>query len=81
MAEETLKEARGISGIYFRFQNPETNKWGNRVFEDLPESEQDKILDTKDIVFTKNLCKALAKTLYNIAEQFDITTLHEEEKE
>lgn len=74
MTEEKIKEARGISGIYFRFQNPETNKWENRVFEDLPESQQDKILLTKEPEFVKNLCKALAKTLYNIAEQFDITT-------
>lgn len=74
MSTETLKEARGISGIYFRFQNPETLKWENRVFEDLPESEQDRVMKERDAEWIKELAKILARKLYSICEQFDITT-------
>ena len=31
---------RDLSGIFFRYRNPETARFENRTFEDLPESEQ-----------------------------------------
>jgi len=68
------KEKRGLSGIYFRHENKETNKFDNIVFEDLSEEEQDKIMGEKDIKWLKSLAKQLANTLNNIGEQFDITT-------
>lgn len=68
------KEKRNISGIYFRFQNPETKKWENWVFEDLPEEEQNNILSIKSPEFIAGLCKALADTINRLAEQFDITS-------
>lgn len=73
-----LKEAREISGIYFRFQNPETGKWENRVFEDLPEEKQDEILNAKEGEWVKSLAKMLANKLYSICEQFDITAVKSE---
>jgi hypothetical protein len=64
---------RSLSGIYFRYQNPETGRWENWVFEDLPEIEQDKILDAKNAEWFKSLAKSLANTINRISEQFDIT--------
>ncbi len=64
---------RSLSGIYFRYQNPETGRWENWVFEDLPEIEQDKILDAKNAEWVKSLAKSLANTINRISEQFDIT--------
>ena len=68
-----MKSDRGLSGIYFRYQNPETEKWGNRVFEDLPEEEQDRILDGRDKDYLKRLCKLLANTITRLGDDLDIT--------
>ncbi len=63
---------RNISGIYFRYQNPENGKWENWVFEDLPEEKQKEILDSKELEFVKNLCLMVSKKLRDICDQFDI---------
>lgn len=65
---------RNISGIYFRYQNPENGKWENWVFEDLPEEKQKEILDSKELEFVKNLCLMVSKKLIDICDQFDIIT-------
>lgn len=69
-----MKEKRSISGIYFRYQNPENGRWENWTFEDLPDDKQDEILSQKSQEFVKNLCKSLANTINQIAQQFNITT-------
>lgn len=63
-------EKRNLSGIYFR-----TNvygKWDNVVFEDLPESEQDRVMRNSTDEWLKSLAKMLAHTLRKIGDQFDI---------
>lgn len=72
MAVIKLKEDRQLSGAYFRFKNPNTGKFENRCFEDLPEDEQDKQLNTRGEEWLKNMVKLLSKTLNNIGEQFMI---------
>jgi hypothetical protein len=67
-----MKTKRNLSGIYFRFRNPETEKWENRTFEDLPESDQNKYMAGRDMIWIKSLAKQLAGTLNEIGEQFDI---------
>jgi hypothetical protein len=72
------KTKRSISGIYFRYQNPDNQRWENWCFEDLPESKQKEILDTKtDSEWIKGLAISLANTLNRITEQFDITAENE----
>lgn len=44
-------QQRSVSGIYFRYQNPDTQKLENWTFEDLPEEKQNEILDSKDHEF------------------------------
>jgi hypothetical protein len=69
-----IKEKRNLSGIYFRFKNPETGQVENRTFEDLPEEKQKKILKTASVEWLQNICLDLARTLREIADQFDIVT-------
>lgn len=68
-----MKEKRSLSGIYFRYQNPQNERWENWVFEDLPEEKQDEILAQKGEEFARNLCKSLANTINTLGKQFDIT--------
>lgn len=65
-----MNEKRNLSGIYFRSKRGD--KWDNVCFEDLPEAEQDKILEEKQPEFIKGLAKQLAKSLRKIGDQFDI---------
>ena len=73
-----MKIKRRRSGIYFRDKNPKTNKFENWCFEDLPESEQDKILSTRSEEWLRSMVIALSKTINQISEQFDITAEKEE---
>ena len=73
-----MKEKRSISGIYFRYQNPENNRWENWCFEDLPLEKQKEIVGEKGGEWAGNLAIALADTLNKIAEQFDITAENQE---
>lgn len=61
---------RGISGIFFRYK--EGDRYVNRAFEDIPESEQDRILSDKEPEFVRNLAKMLADKLRSIGDQFGI---------
>jgi len=65
---------RNISGVYFRFQNPESERWENRVFEDLPKEKQREILDSKEPEFVKNMALIMAKKLKELADEFDIVS-------
>lgn len=67
-----IKEQRNLSGIYFRFKNPETGEMENRVFEDLLPENQDEIMKDRDIEWLKSLSKQLANTLRDIGDRFDI---------
>ena len=67
-----MKAKRNLSGIYFRFKDEETGKWGNRVFEDLPEKEQDEYMDGRGEEWLKSLAKKLANTLNNIGDELDL---------
>jgi len=67
-----MKEKRNLSGIYFRFKNPKTNKWENRTFEDLPEDKQDEYMANHNTDWTKSLAKQLANALNDIGNQFNL---------
>ena len=66
------KTERGLSGIWFRYQDPETGKWGNRVFEDLPRDKQEECLKGKTKEWVESLAIQLADTITRIGEQFDL---------
>jgi len=63
---------RNISGVYFRYKNPENGKLENWTFEDLPEEKQNEILNTKAIEFVKSMALIMSKRLREICDKFDI---------
>lgn len=66
-----MTEKRNLSGIYFRHKTPE-GTWESRVFEDLPEQEQDAQMQNRGVCWLKSLAKQLAKRLRQIGDEFDI---------
>jgi hypothetical protein len=76
-----MKTKRNLSRIYFRSQDPETKKWGCRVFEDLSEEEQDKYMTDRSEEWLKSLAKQLANTLNLIGDQFDIMSGSNDDEE
>ena len=67
-----MKIKRNLSGVYYRYENPETKETENRCFEDLPPEAQDLILNAEDCGYTKRLARILADRLYELGESFDI---------
>ena len=61
---------RNLDGVFFRIKRGE--QYENVCFSDLTEAEQDEMMDGKSEGWLKSLCKILAKSLYEIGEQFDI---------
>ena len=57
-----------MTGLYFRYKNPNTNKWENWLFEDLPEDVQRKYLEGRSIEWLENMIIILAKELNEITE-------------
>lgn len=57
-----MRKPRNLSGVYFRYQNPENNKWENWCFEDLPEEEQRKKMEGRDVEWIKSLITYMWET-------------------
>jgi len=68
-----MKTKRGLSGIYLRFKNSETNKYENRCFEDLPHEEQLKCMKGKGTKWLESMIILLSNALNEIGECTDIT--------
>ena len=69
---EKLPEHHELSGVYIRFQNPNTGEYENRVFEDLPESAMRSTLEGRSEGWLKELAITMAKCLHTIADDFHI---------
>ena len=67
-----MKTKRSLSGCYFRFKNPDTDKWENWCFEDLPTEEQNKIMKEHDIEWARRMIILLADTINEIGEHTNI---------
>jgi hypothetical protein len=68
----TLKDQRNLTGIYFRFKNPNNGTFENRTFEDLPESEQDKILQENSEEWKDKMIKILCDKINHIGNELDL---------
>lgn len=64
---------RDLSGIFFRFRHPETGRWENRTFEDLPEAEQDRVMADRDGPWLRSLAKRLALVLREVGDLTDVS--------
>lgn len=71
---------RDLSGVFFRYRNPETGRFENRVFEDLPESAQDRVMADRDAVWLRSLAKRLALVLREVGDLCDVSKYQPEEE-
>ena len=67
-----MKVQRNLSGIFVRYKNPETEKYENWCFEDLPRQEQLNILAGKESSWILSLAIELANKLNDIGDQLDL---------
>ena len=61
---------RNLDGAYFRIKR--NGKFENICFSDLTDVEMDEILEARDVVWCRSICKLLAHTLKDIGDEFDI---------
>lgn len=61
---------RNLDNAYFRMKI--NNKWRDVCFSDMTKDEQDEIMKDKNEIWLKKTCKALAKSLRKIGDEFDI---------
>ena len=66
-----MKIKKGLSGIYFKYKNPEIKKWENRCFEDMETDEQEKILKDRNKEWMIQLCIQLSNTINEIGNQLN----------
>ena len=67
---------RNISGVYFRYLNPDTNETENWCFEDMPEEKQREIMDkqTENVEWIKSLALIMSKKLKEVCDLCDIVS-------
>lgn len=68
METQALKTKRSLSGIYVKFDNPETKQTENRCFEDLPENEQNIFMNSLDNAGIERMMESMSKTLKFVME-------------
>lgn len=61
-----------LSGIYFRYKNPESGEHENWCFEDLPKEKQLEFIETKSPEWLRSMVLKLAETLKNVGDEFGI---------
>jgi hypothetical protein len=75
-----LRPPRNLSGVFFRFRNPDTGKFENWCFEDLPQAVRDEKLVTWDRDWLVSLVNILADVIVDIGDHLDIGMESEEFK-
>lgn len=69
-------EFRDLDGAYFRVKR--NGKWQNISFSDLTESEMYEVIDSKGMMWLRNMCVFLGQTIRKIGDEFDL--VREEKK-
>jgi len=67
-----MRQPRNLSGCYFRFQHPETGKWENWCFEDLPVEKQKEYLKDRTDEWKDSMILLLARTIQDIGDFCDV---------
>ena len=65
-----MVEFRDLDGSYFRVKR--NGKWQNISFSDLTESEMYEVIDSKCMMWLKNMCVFLGQTIRKIGDEFDL---------
>lgn len=63
---------RNLSGVYFRYKKDKDSKPENYCFEELPLTQQRKVLQLYNREQLESLCLVLAKTLNLVGDEFNI---------
>jgi hypothetical protein len=63
-------EFRDLDGSYFRVKR--NGKWQNISFSDLTESEMYEVIDSKGMMWLRNMCVFLGQTIRKIGDEFDL---------
>ena len=67
-----MKPKRNLSGVYLNWVNPATQKKESRCFEDLPRTEQLRVLDKAPQQWKDALVLKLADALNEIGDIYDL---------
>lgn len=67
-----MRKPRNLSGVFFRFKNPETDRFENWCYEDLPEEDRKAKLGDRDPEWVASLLNMMADTIVRLGDQFDI---------
>lgn len=65
-----MVEFRDLDGSYFRVKR--NGKWQNISFSDLTESEMYEVIDSKGMMWLRNMCVFLGQTIRKIGDEFDL---------
>lgn len=65
-----MVEFRDLDGSYFRVKR--NGKWQSISFSDLAESEMYEVIDSKGMMWLKNMCVFLGQTIRKIGDEFDL---------
>lgn len=65
-----MVEFRDLDGSYFRVKR--NGKWRNISFSDLTESEMYEVIDSKGVMWLRNMCVFLGQTIRKIGDEFDL---------
>ena len=65
-----MVEFRDLDGSYFRVKR--NGKWQNISFSDLTESEMYEVIDSKGMMWLRNMCIFLGQTIRKIGDEFDL---------
>ncbi|MDU2557432.1 MAG: hypothetical protein E7C95_00500 [Anaerococcus prevotii] len=65
-----MVEFRDLDGSYFRVKR--NGKWQNISFSDLTESEMYEVIDSKGVMWLRNMCVFLGQTIRKIGDEFDL---------
>jgi hypothetical protein len=67
-----MRTPRNLSGIYFRYQNPETGNYENWCFEDLPVEKQIELCEGRSKEWIQSLVLSLCQTFREISDDLNI---------
>ena len=70
---------RNLDGIFFRVNRD--NKWQNICFSDLTEDEQSFVMEDKNEMWLRSMCRSLAKVIRDIGDQFDIACAYDDDED
>lgn len=70
MSNQTERINRNLDGVYFRIKRGD--KFESVCFSDMTEDEMDRVLECRNEIWFKSMCKILGQTIRQIGDQLDL---------